>query len=74
MLNTIEQGFSESGETGSAFRGYARHILNKEGLPDVEVECETQVLEATNAFFKKHAGGIFPYNDDNMVITIRCDE
>lgn len=48
--------------------------MNIEDLPKDIKEGETKTPEAKNIFFKKDELGIYPYNDDPMVNTIRCDD
>lgn len=55
-------------------RRYALQILNVENLPTDLKESETTTLKVEISFSKKDLVGIHPYNDDPMVITMRCGD
>lgn len=73
-FNTIARGFVGGGETSYGRKRYARQVMNIEYLSNKGGEGNYKMSEAENAFSMKNIVAIHPYNDDLMVITIRCDE
>lgn len=73
-VNTIVGGFAGDGETSSAHKRYACHILNIEDLSNYVNGGEMKISRVEIAFSEKDVVNIHPYNDDPMVIIVTCDE
>lgn len=72
-LNTIELGIVGGGKSSSSCGRYAFQVMVIENCPTKAKEDIKDDLDLELIFSKKYARGLFPHENDPIIIKVKCD-